>query len=119
MSTDPRMELSLEPAISLATKNLPSSEYLVERHSININVDYLSVNFSAEWSLEFGSILVSVSFFVNEEQEQAFLANLDDDTIRDDIDSGIGKVFEEALREVYPEHDWNYIIGQVNIDVKV
>lgn len=114
-----KTSLSLDHASSFVAENLPNSEYLVERHSIVKGEDFSEVLVTAQWLLEYGTISVDVVFSVSKGQADGMQNYLDDDEIKDDIDSGIGELFEEALREQYPSYDWGYSIGAVNLRCEV
>jgi hypothetical protein len=43
---------------------------------------------------------------------------IEDDGVRDDIDSAVGELFESTLQEQYPDHDWSYPIGEVKLRCK-
>lgn len=97
MTQDPRLNLSLESSAALAVAKLENSEYLVERHSIVKGEDYTRVEVSAKWLTTHGTISVSVTFITNAVQYKALSNSIEDDELKDDIDSGIGEAFEEAL----------------------
>lgn len=118
MTQDPRMRLSLEPPSALAVALLENSEYLVERHSIVKGIDYTHLELSAKWLTTYETISVSVTFMTNAVQYKVLSTSVKDEELQDDIDSGVGESFEEALAKVYPEHDWSCLIGEVKIRVK-
>jgi len=111
----PKISLSLEQACAFLQKHLPSSEYLIERHSIIKGETYTDLSVSAKWLAEYETISVDVKFLVTAAQKKEMQPYLDDENYRDDIDSGIGELFEQALKEQYPKYDWSFPIGEVKI----
>lgn len=118
MGKDPRMTLPLDTVLATVSQKLPHSEYLVDRHSIEIAQDYLSVEVKAKWLPEYGTLSVTATFVGSAEQCEQIESNFDDEETKDDIDSGIGELLEEALKETYPKHDWECVIGEVRLAVK-
>jgi len=118
MGKDPRMSLPLDTVLATVSDKLPHSEYLVDRHSISIAQDYLSVDVKAKWLPEYGTLSVTATFIGSADQCEQMEANFDDEETKDDIDSGIGELIEEALKEIYPKHDWECVIGEVRLSVK-
>jgi hypothetical protein len=114
----PKTSLSLD-SVCLAAKDLLSeSEYLIERHSINIGEDYTSIQINAKWLAEYQSIALEVIFDVSKDQQNGMKQYLDDDEVKDDIDSAIGEIFEELLAKTYPSYDWRFPIGKVSIKIR-
>jgi hypothetical protein len=115
MSSNLKHSLSLEDACTEVGSLLPNSDYLIDRHSINIGEDYTAISVRAMWLLEYDTISIEVVFHVTPEQEESMTGQIEDDEIRDDIDSAIGELMESCLRSKYPEYDWSCPIGEVNI----
>jgi hypothetical protein len=116
MSSNPKHSLPLAEICSEVAALLPTSEYLTERHSIYIGEDYFGISVNAKWLLEYDSISVELAFQVTETQEELMTSQIEDEDVRDDIDSAVGELIETLLREKYPEHDWSYPIGEVKIN---
>ncbi len=110
--------LPLDVICKNVTEQLPQSEYLIERHSILKGDTYSELSLSAKWLFEHETLSIELIFLVNKEKKQEMQAYIDDDDIRDDIDSAVGELFEDALQSTYPEHDWSYPIGEIKIKCK-
>jgi hypothetical protein len=112
---DERLKLSLTKPCQAVEELLPTNEYLVDRHSICLGNEYQALSVKAKWLPDYGSISVQVTFKATPEKLDSLRALLDDEGVIDDIDSGVGELFEEALRREYPAFNWDYPIGEVNI----
>jgi hypothetical protein len=95
----------LEKVSLLAAAMLPSSEYLLDRHDIKSDDDYLRISVTASWIPEYSSAQVNVVFEGTADQAARMKSLLADETCLDDIDSGLGEAFEEAFSQVYPDAD--------------
>lgn len=113
-----KTSVSLESACALASEKLANSEFLVDRHSINKSDDYIDILISAKWLPKFSTISMEVMFLVSPTQKDNMQSNIDDEDIKDDIDSGAGEAFEDSLRALYPKFDWSYTVGEVKIKCK-
>jgi len=108
---------SLEAVSAKAATLLPASEYLVDRHDIAMGADYLRVRVSASWHPGGDAVLVKVVFEASDEQAERLRERFEDEVVADDIDSGIGEVFEAAWSEVYPDGE-SVSIGRTTATVK-
>jgi len=117
-STKTKTSLPLDAVCSTVAENLPNNEYMIERHSIVKGEDYTDVSVAAKWLPEYETISVELVFLVNGDQKDGMQGCLDDDDVRDDIDSGVGEQFENALQTLFPDYDWSYPIGEVKIKLK-
>jgi hypothetical protein len=117
-TTKPRASLPLDSASAFVVENLPNSEYLIERHSIAKGEDFSDISVTAKWLPEYETISVEVLFHVTGDQKDGMQNYIDDDDVKDDIDSGIGELFEQALRDQYPSYDWSCPIGEIKIKCK-
>jgi hypothetical protein len=113
-----KTSVSLESACSLASEKLAKSEFLIDRHAINKGNDYIDILISAKWVPKFSTISIEVLFLVSSSQKDSMQSNIDDEGIKDDIDSGAGEAFEDALRTLHPKFDWSYTVGEVKIKCK-
>lgn len=91
---------------------LMNSEFLVDRLEVLSPRDYLSLTVEAHWKAE--NAIVTVTFEVTKGQNEDLNTRLEDESSRDDLDSGIGEAFEAALRQVYPKRQWGFPVGGVN-----
>lgn len=114
----PKTSLSLDNVCEYVAAKIPTNEYLTERHSIFKGDDYTEVSVAAKWLAEYETISVQVVFLVRAEQYESMQGHIDDDGTNDDIDSGVGELFEKALRDQFPSYDWSYPIGEVLIKCK-
>jgi hypothetical protein len=108
----------LEQVSTKAAAFLTASEYLVDRHDINLGNDYLRLTVSSAWFPDDESVNVKVVFEANEDQQPALKSSLEDEDTWDDIDSGIGEAFEEAFSEIYPDAG-GVSIGKTSAKVKI
>ena len=109
----PLEQISQKAAVLLTT-----SEYLVDRHYINLGDDYIRLTISASWFPDDESVNIKVVFEANEDQHSALKSSLEDEDTWDDIDSGIGEAFEEAFSEIYPDAG-GVSIGKTSAKVKI
>jgi hypothetical protein len=114
----PKTSLPLDSVCEAVASELPESEYLVERHSIIKGESYVNIIVNAKWLTSYETIGIEVIFQVNSDQSLAMKAYIDDENIVDDIDSGVGELFESALHKKYPDYDWSYPIGKISIKCK-
>ena len=110
-----KTSLPLGRACKFVAENLPTSEYLTERHSIFKGEDYVDISVAANWLSEYETISVEVEFSVQAAQHESMQAHIHNDDTKDDIDSGIGELFENALQDEFPSYDWSYPIGEILI----
>jgi len=112
-----KFSVPLDSVCELAGKKLAESEYLVERHDIKKGDAYTDLSITAKWLPRHRVISIEVVFLVSSGQD-SIKNYLTDDDIKDDIDSGAGESFEDALRSIYPKFDWSYSVGEVKMKCK-
>ncbi len=113
-----KTSLPLDAVCMVVAESLPSNEYLIDRHSIVKGEDYSDISVIAKWSSEYETISVELVFLVSADQKEGMQSYIDDDDVRDDIDSGVGELFENALQAQFPGYDWSFPIGEVKIECK-
>lgn len=118
MAKSPKKSLSLEKSCLAVVNGLPESEYMIERHTIVKGEDYRDIVVSAKWADGSESVNVSVTFIVTADQQENMQGYLDDDDVRDDIDSAIGEIFESALQGEYPDYNMRSPVGSVTMKCK-
>ncbi len=117
-TTKVKTALPLDAVCTAVAGGLPNNEYLIDRHSIVKGEDYSDISVTAKWLPEYETISVELIFFVSADQKEGMQSYIDDDDVRDDIDSGVGELFENILQAQFPDFDWSYPIGEVKIKCK-
>lgn len=101
----------LEDVLKKSSELLVESEYLIDRLDICQPRDFLSLRVSGKWDAEYGTALLKVTFFCSKKQAKVLKALLSDESKADDLDSGVGEAFTEAMSKAYPRREWDCCVG--------
>ena len=101
----------LDEVLKKSGELLAESEYLIDRLDICQPRDFISLRMSGKCDAEYGTALLKVTFLCSKKQAKALKELLGDESKADDLDSGVGEVFTEAISKAYPRRDWDCCVG--------